>query len=307
MNKDIYTNNIKIKTLVTKEALAKLTNESGQTLLFVVVAMTIALSIGINASVKTLTSLSRTSRTDTASRALAAAEGGIERYLALSPNQLEEAVSGSCPQGDYQYQGGYDNGPACRIEFDDISDILVSQAYVSVERYTPTFYPFTLESGQVKEVNLYDDNTDTFYSDNHIEICWNSNPDSDIMYISYNSSGIQERGGLEGNDSPGAPYTTEGFTTAGGGHDGYNNCETVDIGNNIYGLRIRSIGGESDVAVFPTPGNILPLQGYKIISIGKLEQDQAVTATRVIRIIKTLPYLPVSFDYALYSQGGVSK
>ena len=53
-------------------------NEKGQALLFVVVAMTIALSIGINASVRTITSLSRTTRTYTASRALAAAEGGIE-------------------------------------------------------------------------------------------------------------------------------------------------------------------------------------------------------------------------------------
>ena len=282
-------------------------NQKGQTLLFVVVAMTIALSIGINASVRTLTSLSRTSRTDTASRALAAAEGGIERYLALSSGELEDATEGTCPEGDYVSDGGFDNGPACKIEFEDASDVLISQAFVTVERYTPTYYPFTLESGQLKEINLYDHEDDTYYSDSQIEICWSSDPESDLLYISYDNNGVQERGGLTGNNPPGAPYEAEGFTTAGAGHDGYDNCETVDIGTDIYGLRIRSLGGTSNVAVFPNGGATLPLQGYRITSIGKLEQDQGVTATRVIRIIKTLPYLPVAFDFALYVEGGVAK
>jgi len=278
------------------------TNQKGQTLLFVVVAMTIALSIGINASVRTLTSLSRTSRTDTASRALAAAEGGVERYLALSSRELEEATTGSCPEGVY------DNATSsCKIEFENASDILVSQAYVSVERYNPIFYPFTLESGQVKEIKLYESSTSSYYSDSQIEICWTSNTKSDVIYLSYNSSGVQERGGLTGNDSPGVPYDTEGFSNAGAGHDGFTNCEAVDIGNNIFGLRIRSVGGESDVAVFPTGGATLPLQGYIITSIGRLEQDQDVTATRIIRVMKSLPYLPVSFDFALYSEGGIVK
>lgn len=287
-------------------------NQKGQTLLFVVVAMTIALSIGINASVRTLTSLSRTSRTDTASRALAAAEGGIERYLALSANELEEATEGTCPEGDFDSDGGYNNGPACKIDFEDDTDVLVSQAFVTVERYTPEYYPFTLESGQLKEVNLYDHENDVYYSDNQIEICWTSPPGtdgtgSDLLYISYSNTGIEERGGLTGNNPPAAPYDSEGFSTAGAGHDGYDNCGIVDIGSDLYGVRIRSLGGTSNVAVFRTGGANLPLQGYRITSIGKLEQDQGVTATRVIRIIKTLPYLPVSFDFALYSEGGIAK
>jgi type II secretory pathway component PulJ len=287
-------------------------DESGQTLLFVVVAMTIALSIGINASVRTLSSLSRTSRTDTASRALAAAEGGIERYLALSTLELEhaiEAMSGSrpCPEGTFDSEN-----IACLIEFEGSSDVLVSQAYVKVERYNPENYPFSLESGQIKEVNLYDSNTDTFYGDSLIEICWSSTPiasptGSDIMYTSYNKDGIQQRGGITGANPPAAPYEQRGFDNAGVGKDGYDNCETVDIGSDIYGLRIRSVGGPSNIAVYPTSGNSLPLQGYRIESIGKIRQDQAVTASRAIKVVRTLPYLPVSFDYALYSEGGIVK
>lgn len=301
--------------------------EKGQALLFVIIAMTIALSIGINASVRTITSLSRTTRTDTASRALAAAEGGIERFLALSTPALEDAVDGTCPSGS-------GSGPcmpmddlpcppdpddivwdsetqSCKVDFEGSGDILVSQAFVTVERYTPPFYPFELESGQVKEINLYDFNSGAFYSDNRIEICWSSNPESDIVYLAYNQSGVQARGGLFGViNTPGVPYAQEGFIGALAGHDGYDSCATVGISddaNDVYGLRVRSVGGASRVGIFPLGGASLPLQGYTIISIGRLEQDQGVTATRTIRIVRTLPYLPASFDYALYSEGGIVK
>jgi len=299
-------------------------NQKGQTLLFVVVAMTIALSIGINASVRTLTSLSRTSRTDTASRALAAAEGGIERYLVLSSKELRGAADdGDCPEGTPASETGpTSNGPPCKIRFEDMSDNsdnLVSLAFVTVENYTPTDYLFSLESGQVKEVNLYDEDGIGYYSSNQIRICWTSTSGgSDITYVSYNESGIQEKGGLEGNPQPEDGYVEEGFDkistsdgTRGGSGTRYEVCYNVTIGDDtddIYGLRIRSIGGASDIEVSPEPVTAtLPLQGYKITSVGKLEQDSEVTATRVIRVIKSLPYLPVSFDYALYSQGPVNK
>ena len=181
-------------------------NQKGQTLLFVVVAMTIALSIGINASVRTLTSLSRTSRTDTASRALAAAEGGIERYLVLSSKELRKTVDDPthCSEGSYVNDGGYNNGPACKIRFEDASDNLISLALVTVEEYTPIDYPFSLESGQIKEVNLFDEDGIGHYSSDRIRICWDSTSGgSDITYVSYSDSGIQEKGGLEGIPQPG--------------------------------------------------------------------------------------------------------
>jgi len=127
------------------------------------------------------------------------------------------------------------------------------------------------------------------------------------MYVAYNSSGVQARGGLTGGAVAPASYHQEGFVMASGApQPGYASCETVDISNNIYGLRIRSIGGDSDVGIFGV-GDSLPLQGYRITSLGKLEQDQGVVATRIISIIRTLPYLPVSFDYALYSEAPIFK
>lgn len=197
------------------------------------------------------------------------------------------------------------------IDFDTSGDVLVSQAFVSVERYTPTFYPFNLESGQIKEVNMYDFNSGVFYSSSEIEICWTPTSVSnyaDIMYFSYNSAGVQAKGGLTSGEVPPVGYNQQGFTTAAdGGHDGYTYCkQDVDISSNIYGLRLRVIGGDASIGIFPD-GDDLPLQGYRITSLGRLEQDQGVVASRIIRIVRTLPYLSVGFDYGLYSELPIMK
>ncbi len=288
-------------------------NQQGQALLFIVVAMTIALSIGINASVRTITSLSRTTRTDTAARALAAAEGGIERFLALSTQELEDAVDGTCPEDPIMGHPlpRHDPSNSCIISFATVGDILTSEAFVTVEIYDPLDYPFSLVSGQVKEVNLHDYTVSPSvpYGDDEILICWNSNPiiGSDIMYTSYNDSGIQARGILRGAHPPvDANYQAEGWRRADESKPGFTDCETVTIQSNIYGLRILSLGGPSDVEISGVDDD-LPLQGYRIISIGKLQQVSGVTATKIIRVIKSLPYLPANFDYALYSNSDIVK
>ena len=61
----------------------------GQALLFVIVAMTVALAVGVNVSLRTLSSVSRTAQSDTSERVLAAAEGGAESFIKLSVGQLE--------------------------------------------------------------------------------------------------------------------------------------------------------------------------------------------------------------------------
>jgi len=291
--------------------------QQGQALLFIVVAMTIALSIGINASVRTITSLSRTARTDTAARALAAAEGGVERFLALSTQQLDEAVNGTCPEDPTHPDPGHpmqrhDESNSCIVSFETVGDILTSEAYVNVKEYDPPDYPFSLISGQVKEVNLYDytESPPEYYGNSDIRICWNSDPaiGSDIMYTSYDSSGILVRGILTGEDPPvDANYEAGGADTATSDKLGFEDCEDVDIGSDVYGLRIRSLGGPSDVEISGLGGENLPLQGYEITSVGKLQQVSGVTATRIIRVVKTLPYLPSSFDYALYSNSDIVK
>ena len=274
--------------------------QSGQALLFVVIAMTIALTIGINASVRTITSLSRTTRSDTASRALAASEGGLERFLVLPTQVLEDIIqNNNCPSGTT-----YDSSTSsCVVDFGGPSDILVSQAFVTVERYVPIpYYPFELSNGAVKEVNFYDYVNLSHYGNTDVTLCWSGN--AALTYLSYDSSGILEQGGLVHGTSGVDTSTT--FTAGGPGNGDYDNCNNVRIGTDVYGLRLRSIGGDSTVGVYGI-GEDLPLQGYVITSVGRLAQDTGVTASRTIRIVRSLPYLPGSFDYALYSEGAVSK
>ncbi len=64
-------------------------NQKGQTLLFVIVAVTIAMAVGVAVSTRTIQSLKRVARTDTSARVIAAAEGGIENLLGRNYSQLD--------------------------------------------------------------------------------------------------------------------------------------------------------------------------------------------------------------------------
>lgn len=75
-----------------KNTKAKYSNQKGQTLLFVIVAVTIAMAVGVAVSTRTIQSLKRVARTDTSARVIAAAEGGIENLLSRNYSQLNEAA-----------------------------------------------------------------------------------------------------------------------------------------------------------------------------------------------------------------------
>jgi len=69
--------------------------QKGQTLLFVIVGVTIALAIGIAVSTRTLSSLRRAARSDTSARVIAAAEAGIENLLSKPDGVLMAASNPS--------------------------------------------------------------------------------------------------------------------------------------------------------------------------------------------------------------------
>ena len=72
--------------------LKKLDNQ-GQVLLIVVVALAVLLGVGLSISSGTLSSITRTSRTDSLQKVTAAAEGGLESYLLKSDTSLSGLVS----------------------------------------------------------------------------------------------------------------------------------------------------------------------------------------------------------------------
>jgi hypothetical protein len=67
-------------------------NDSGQVLLIVTIALATLLGVGISISNQTLSSITRTSQTDSLQKVTSAAEGGLEKYLLLTDEVLQTRV-----------------------------------------------------------------------------------------------------------------------------------------------------------------------------------------------------------------------
>ncbi len=263
-------------------------NQSGQALIFVVATMTVAMAVGVGVSLRNLSSISRTSRTDTSSRAQAAAEGGAENMLSRPESELK-AFADSSPQG------GVDE----TIQFTPTTgDNVTAEAEITVEHYnvdaTVGYIPLEIDEGQVSEVKL---------NGNGVTVCWSSTSndvDTDLYFISYNDSGDMNKVGVESSQHRGFPsgYDTN-FENSKSGKDGFDDCYDVSVPSDAIALRIRSINETSRIGVY---GDNLPNQGYEITSVGKLSNvEQGEEAEAVVRVVRSLPYMPGVFDFGVFS------
>lgn len=259
----------------------KLNNSNGQVLLFVIVSMTLAMAIGVTIASRTLSSLSRTTRSDSSNKALAAAESGAEIFLSKDFSELSTYVG--------------NNTPSVEEFYDEVSGVN-TQAEVTVEEFTSNTssgtYDFTLNTGYIKEITF----KDSGYSGN-VTFCWNNN-NSAMSYLIYNSSGIREKGLVvpSGNSSLGV--SNEKSSNSNGSYPG--GCYTVNINSGDYGLRLRTLYNDSNVAV--QNASSLPMQGYKITSIGKLFEEGKIITTKKVVVYKSKPYFSSIFDSAIYTE-----
>jgi len=284
-------------------------NQKGQTLLFVVVAVSIALAIGVSVSSRTLSSLRRVSRTDTSSRVIAVAEGGIENLLNKNYSLLEGAMNpseescvniGATLQNVQNGEDSYEN--KCVYDFTasgtSVSDSVQSRAIVTVEKYSSNIsdggYAFDIDVNTVKEVSL------DGYASDRIEVCW-ENPDSAIYYYSY-SKNEAKKGGLYTSSSSSIYGKTDNFESVlAETGSGYAGCKTIDLVTTPNGLRIRALYGQSKVAVFPDSGNNLPDQGFKLTSVGEITPSDANKEVATVIVHKSFPYASSVFDYGIYT------
>ncbi|MFZ5425218.1 MAG: hypothetical protein ACOZAO_05465 [Patescibacteria group bacterium] len=275
-------------------------NQQGQVLLFVVATMAIALAVGTAVSLRTLSSVSRITSTDTYSRLIAAAEGGLERYLRLSSVELDN-LTGTCSNFDTT---------ACVVTFNpEATETVTAVAAIVVERFGNTtagnFFdiPIPLEENQTFEVSL------TTYSSSSVEVCWAGEPsgtDTDLYVIAYNNSGEITKTGIScsGSCDTGFGSDKSGFINASpSSNSNYDHCANVSLPSNPVGIRIRSIAGDSHVGLRGSSG--LPYQGHRIRARASLQgatiENEAVKEATVF---KFLPHLPSMFDHSLYSDEG---
>jgi len=249
-------------------------NESGQALIFVVATMTVALAVGVGVSLRNLSSISRTSRSDTAARAQAAAEGGAENILARDESELSSLA---------------DSGTLETIQFNPTTnDNITAVAEVTVEHYNIpdelSYLPLTIQRDQTSEVKL---------DGGSVTVCWLSLDEeagSDLYFVAYNDDGDIEREGFAYSDRSGFPsgYSSN-FENSSSGRDSFANCATPSLPGSADGLRIRSINADSNVGIYPNSGS-LPNQGYSITSVGKLSNVEQLGLSRTFQELWTSEY-----------------
>jgi len=294
-------------------------NEKGQTLLFVVVAVTIALAVGVSVSTRTINSLRRVSRTDTSSRVIAAAEGGIENLLARPYSSLDLAINADDCEAIGAEKVFIVSDSSCVYEFSDSNttkDQISSRAIVSVDKFNSNnkdekSYSFDLEPGSVKEIVLEDPDSTT-YGSNTIKICWRmaQDPlnDAAIYYYSYDKDGKILKGGLYPPDPPdfsylgNLSYENDGrFKEADTTVPNYYCSDVTLVSNPSYGLRIKVLYNSSNVMVIPSEGFTLPNQGYVLTSIGEVFSSDGSEEKATVIVHKSYPYTPDIFDYGIYT------
>jgi len=265
----------------------------GQVLLFVIVTMTIAMSVGIAIATRTLASLSRVSREDTSNKATAAAEAGIESILSLSNSVLANLTSGPTGIGTSSYTL---TEPVSRVD---------TRVAIRVERFssnvTGNVYQFTLDPGFVKEISLTRYGTAAPGKD--LRVCWD-NPRTAVSYVIYSST-VASMGFIlpsDGGSTIGGSNFSQGTANVASANATFAaGCKTFKIFSNTTGIRLRSLYESASISVGDGT-NVLPSQGYKITSSGSLFKEGKLTTAKKITVFKSKPYMPSIFDAALYTE-----
>jgi len=275
-------------------------NEKGQALLFVVVTMAVALAIGVGVSLRTLSSISRTTTSDTSSRVLAAAEGGAERFLSMSYTELSNAASGTCPAHAPAFGDG-----TCAVTFSPITgDNITAKAYVKVEDFgavpAGSYLSTSVKQEDVAEMNLEG------YGGSSIDVCWKtqSGSGSDVFLLAYNQNGATAQHFItSGIPVAESQYWQQGFVNS-TPRNGFSACYLVSLPSSPYGLRIQPLNEDVTIGVFPV-GASLPVQGFRITSTGKLAGvTSEATAEKSVTVFKSFPRMPQMFSFGIYSQNG---
>ena len=296
-------------------------NQEGQALLFVIVALTVALAVGVSTAFRTLSSVSRVTTTDTSVRVLAAAEGGLEHFLSYSTSELATAVN-TCDSLDTP-------DTDCIVEFTPIdTDSITARAIVMVEEFRgdpDDSYRFRthVNQGEAITLNLAGyNNTPGF-----IDVCWLGN--SDIFFTYFDgptisnwtlSDDVSGQGVLcpLGNCFSGSSHvqnTVDAFApesclALGPSYHGYRfnlraSTTNVTLERGLSLIPLNS--GVSLVAKNPSdPGTFPQLLGYRITSRGELLEDATVKTTKTVTVTRSLPYLSANLLFGLFADGGIS-
>lgn len=270
----------------------------GQALIVVLLFLAIVMTVGLAVVARVTTQLSVATTQEESSRALLAAESGVEYQIG---NPSLGVSSGSIPLTTPGINSSF---TLTKTVLDGPTEVVPPESLVAGESTT-----IFLSDHDANQDLILNPSLGQYYTGQSILVCW-SKLGTDVptaeVSIFYRSTGVN-------------PYTVSRFAYGPGGDAVYNdtsNCPTslpnIAGGRNItlgsdkpLLLRVRLLGNGSmgaQVAIRAETGKTLPSQGVKVKSIG--ESGSAVKAVEVFQKYSD----PLSFfDVAVYSGGSLVK
>lgn len=310
---------------------------AAQALLFVLLAISIALTIGVAVLSRVLSSSQRISRTDTASRVYAAAEGGAELVMSQDLTFLKKLGSNDSSVDCGLLKSGATqmnvNGDIkCKVPYRSQGDVVSGYSVVDSVAFNynspdgaEQHYWFTLEAGDVREVVLSDDGGNYCDEDSNcpFEICW-SLDNSPIIYQAYTDTGFIQYGAFKASNCPSevCPISVvpdpffEQVSKLSSPRDGFNYCTGVTLepdsaaGGRYFNIRLRALNAnaKNKIGIYPASGRTLPRQGYLVTSDGYLVlNNTSEPIVKRLKVYKSLPRLSGAFDFAIYSDEALAK
>jgi len=276
----------------------------GQALIVVLLFLAIVMTVGLAVVSRVTTQLSISTTQEESSRALLAAESGIEYQLG---NPSLGVSSGSIPLTTPGIDSSF---TLTKTVLDGPSEVVPPESLVAGESTT-----VFLSDHDVAQDLILNPAVGQYYSGQSLLVCWNKQgPDTPTAEVSifYRSVGAN-------------PYNVARKAYGPGGDGVYNdtsNCPStlpaVAGGRNItwadFGmlgsdkpllLRIRLLGNGSSgaqVAVKAETGKTFPSQGIKVKSVG-----ESGSAAKAVEVFQKYPDPLSFFDVAIYSGGNLVK
>ena len=256
----------------------KFINQKGQTFVIVVMLMVLALTAGVTMSSRFIKGLRNIVTSDDGSKAAGVAESLVERLLVVPSQTLTDYINNnSC-------------GTACTLQItDDTGRALTATATLSFTGNTIDNYVFNLLEDEVSQVFL------TGYpTGKSVTVCWDGDTSVVGTYIYSQSSTIRA-----------TPFAYNAVSTSHSDNNfansasslGYDNCFAVVASQTPLAIRLKSVYGEANGIAIPESGSSIPVQGIQIRATGK-----AGSAIKNVTVIKSQPFAPAFFDYALYQK-----
>jgi len=244
-------------------------NQSGQTLVVMLLVMAISLGVGLSISSRSISTLRQTTFTEQGSQALGCAEAGAEEAL-------QKITDADISDGS----GSLDN---------EAGETICSYSYTIEDLESP--YEFDVVQDTTQQIDL-----DGFSGS--LIVNWDktdSNPSALITFVYFEDDEYK----IEKYAYNCGVDRGNGFDLAGAGtEDGYDCSALVAAPANSKLARIKLLYASDTILIEPS-GDNFPGQGYLIVSSGTAGQS-----TRILEVTRTKAQMPAIFDYAIYSGSG---